>query len=74
MRTNRMITAVEAHAVGEGGRVITGGMDQARASATTMLSRPNLCGQGWIAGVSQYLVDPPDPFHSGFTVRDTWAN
>ncbi|MEM7259731.1 MAG: proline racemase family protein, partial [Pseudomonadota bacterium] len=35
---------------------------------------PTLSGQGWIAGVSQYLVDPSDPFQHGFTVGDIWAS
>lgn len=35
---------------------------------------PALAGQGWITGVSQYMVDPTDPFQSGFTVGDIWAN
>ncbi len=34
---------------------------------------PSLSGQGWIAGLSQYLVDPGDPFQTGFTVGDIWA-
>ena len=34
---------------------------------------PSLSGQGWITGVSQYLVDPSDPFPTGFTIGDIWA-
>ena len=34
---------------------------------------PSLSGQGWITGVSQYLLDPSDPFQTGFTVGDIWA-
>ena len=30
-------------------------------------------GQGWITGVSQYLLDPTDPFPEGFTVGDIWG-
>ncbi len=35
---------------------------------------PTLSGQGWIYGVSQYLLDPSDPFQTGFTVGDIWAS
>lgn len=34
---------------------------------------PSLSGRGWITGVSQYLLDPTDPFPAGFTVGDIWA-
>jgi len=34
---------------------------------------PTLAGQAWISGISQYLVDPTDPFPEGFTVGDIWA-
>lgn len=35
---------------------------------------PSLAGQGWITGVSQYMLDPTDPFPSGFTIGDIWAS
>lgn len=35
---------------------------------------PSLSGQGWIYGLSQYLLDPSDPFPTGFTVGDIWAS
>jgi proline racemase len=34
---------------------------------------PLLSGQAWITGVSQYVVDPEDPFPEGFTVGDIWG-
>ncbi|MGH1482858.1 MAG: proline racemase family protein [Geminicoccales bacterium] len=34
---------------------------------------PSLSGRGWISGMSQYLLDPSDPFQTGFTVGDIWA-
>lgn len=34
---------------------------------------PEITGQGWISGFSQYVVDPTDPFPSGFTVADIWG-
>lgn len=34
---------------------------------------PSLSGRGWISGLSQYMLDPTDPFQTGFTVGDIWA-
>jgi proline racemase len=34
---------------------------------------PSLSGQGWIYGVSQYTLDPSDPFPKGFRVGDIWG-
>ncbi|MEM9707465.1 MAG: proline racemase family protein [Pseudomonadota bacterium] len=34
---------------------------------------PSLSGRGWITGLSQYLLDPTDPFQTGFTIGDIWA-
>lgn len=33
---------------------------------------PSLSGRAWISGLSQYLLDPDDPFPSGFTIGDIW--
>lgn len=33
---------------------------------------PTLAGQGWIHGVSQWTLDPTDPFPTGYTVGDMW--
>lgn len=34
---------------------------------------PTLTGRAWITGMAQYLLDPDDPFPTGFTVGDLWA-
>lgn len=34
---------------------------------------PTIGGQAWITGVAQYLLDPTDPFPSGYTVSDIWG-
>jgi proline racemase len=34
---------------------------------------PTLSGQAWITGVTQYMLDPSDPFQAGFTIGDIWA-
>ncbi|WP_293575473.1 proline racemase family protein [Phaeobacter sp.] len=33
---------------------------------------PSLSGQGWIYGLSNYTLDPSDPFPAGYTVGDMW--
>jgi proline racemase len=34
---------------------------------------PTITGQAWVYGISQYVVDPTDPFPEGFTVGDLWG-
>lgn len=34
---------------------------------------PSVAGQAWIYGMSQYLLDPSDPFQKGYTIGDIWA-
>lgn len=34
---------------------------------------PSLSGRGWISGVSQWMLDPSDPFPRGFTIGDIWG-
>ncbi|CUX50693.1 trans-3-hydroxy-L-proline dehydratase [Agrobacterium genomosp. 13] len=34
--------------------------------------RPILSGRAWIIGTKQLMVDPADPFQSGYRVSDTW--
>ena len=34
---------------------------------------PEISGQGWITGFSEYVLDNTDPFPDGFTVGDIWA-
>lgn len=33
---------------------------------------PTLSGQAWITGLSNYVLDPDDPFPEGFTIGDIW--
>ncbi len=33
---------------------------------------PEISGQGWIYSLSNYVLDPTDPFPEGFTVGDIW--
>lgn len=33
---------------------------------------PEISGRAWLTGVSQYGVDPEDPFPTGYRLSDTW--
>jgi trans-L-3-hydroxyproline dehydratase len=33
---------------------------------------PIISGRGWITGVSQYMLDPSDPWPLGYRLSDTW--
>jgi trans-L-3-hydroxyproline dehydratase len=33
---------------------------------------PIISGRAWITGVSQYMLDPADPWPSGYRLSDTW--
>ncbi len=33
---------------------------------------PTITGTGWITGVSEYVLDPSDPFPEGYTMGDLW--
>ena len=35
---------------------------------------PTLTGTAWITGFAEYIVDPEDPFPTGFTVGDIWSS
>jgi proline racemase len=34
---------------------------------------PAIRGSAWITGISQYFVDPADPFPEGYLLSDTWG-
>ena len=33
---------------------------------------PIISGRGWITGINQYMLDPADPWPSGYRLSDTW--
>ncbi len=35
---------------------------------------PVISGRAWITGVNQYMLDPGDPWPSGYRLSDTWPN
>jgi trans-L-3-hydroxyproline dehydratase len=46
------------------------------ASSTVVGDRPAIVplvsGRAWITGVDQYMLDPADPWPSGYRLVDTW--
>ncbi len=55
------------------GTTFTGCIEETTTVGPYKAIVPSLSGRGWISGMSQYLLDPSDPFQSGFTVGDIWA-
>ena len=51
------------------GRIVARGAASASAPAIV----PAMRGSAWITGISQFLVDPSDPFPEGYLVADTWG-
>jgi proline racemase len=50
---------------------------ESRITATTKIGDypavvSTVAGQAWITGITQFGVDPTDPFPLGFTLADTW--
>ena len=59
-------------------RSITGSEFVCRiARRTTVGGRPAIIpavsGRAWITGVTQYMLDPADPWPSGYRLSDTWS-
>jgi proline racemase len=54
------------------GTVFTGMLLEETAVGPYHAVVPQLSGSAWITGLSQYGVDPSDPFPDGFTVGDIW--
>jgi proline racemase len=45
--------------------------ETARAGAADAII-PEISGRAWLTGVSQYGIDPDDPFPNGYRLGDTW--
>jgi proline racemase len=35
---------------------------------------PIISGQAWITGTAQLMLDPEDPFPTGYRLSDTWPS
>jgi proline racemase len=55
------------------GSLFTGRLVEEVALGSQPAVVPTITGNAWITAVSQYVVDPTDPFPEGFTVGDLWA-
>lgn len=66
MRSDPVIQVVSAHAEGEVGNVITGGV------APPPGATPRFCGRARITGIRQVLRDPAEPWPEGDRLTDTW--
>jgi proline racemase len=55
------------------GTVFTGRLVEETTIGGQAAVVPTITGPGWITGIAQYVVDPSDPFPTGFTVGDIWA-
>lgn len=59
------------------GRSIIGSRFDCRVEAEAVVGGkrcivPSLSGRAWITGVSQLMVDPTDPWPTGYRLTDTW--
>jgi proline racemase len=55
------------------GTVFTGRLVRESQVGSYRAVVPTISGQAWITGISQYVVDPDDPFPNGFTIGDIWG-
>ena len=55
------------------GNVYTGELHREVTVGTHRAVVPTISGRAWISGYSTWVLDPDDPFASGFTVGDLWA-
>lgn len=55
------------------GTVFTGRLLRATRVGSHRAVTSTLSGAAWITGISRYLLDPTDPFPTGFTVGDIWS-
>ena len=55
------------------GTVFTGRLVRETAVGPYRAVVPTLSGTAWITGISQWVVDPSDPFPEGFRVGDNWG-
>jgi proline racemase len=56
------------------GTVFTGRLLRETRVGSYQAVVPTLSGQAWITGITQYVLDPTDPFPEGYTVGDIWGS
>jgi proline racemase len=55
------------------GTVFTGRLVDTVQLGDVIAVVPEITGHAWITGFANYVVDPTDPFPTGFTVGDIWG-
>lgn len=55
------------------GTTFTGRIEETTTVGPYPAIVPSLSGQAWIYGTSQYMLDPRDPFPTGYKVGDIWG-
>ena len=55
------------------GTIFTGRLIQETQVGPYPAVIPTISGRAWITGLSTYVLDPDDPFPTGFTVGDIWG-
>lgn len=55
------------------GTVFTGRLLEETTVGAHSAVIPEITGQGWITGFAQYVLDPSDPFPTGYTIADIWS-
>ena len=55
------------------GSVFTGRLVDAVKLGEVTAVVPEITGHGWITGLASYVVDPTDPFPTGFRLGDIWG-
>lgn len=54
------------------GTVFTGGLLRETIVGPFTAVVPTITGSAWVTGTAQYVLDPDDPFPTGYTVGDIW--
>jgi proline racemase len=55
------------------GTIFTGRLLRETRVGSYIAVTSSLSGQAWITALSQYVLDPDDPFPTGFTLGDIWG-
>ena len=55
------------------GTVFTGRLMRETSVAGRPAVVPTITGTAWVTGFAQYVLDPEDPFPTGYTVGDIWG-
>lgn len=56
------------------GTLFTGRLERETTVGAHRAVVPTISGAAWITGLAHYVLDPEDPFPTGFTVGDIWGS